>query len=440
MRNKAMVAVLWIASLIAGAICLGAGLIGLLSNPKSKAALLFLFSMWGVFIALITGSMYTLIDPSKGELTRTVGMTFVFSSLLAETFLWQMTILFPVERRIRLAPPNRYGLLVAAGIIVAVALGSFADIQVSAEGAEISSYGINLLVLYPAVMVIIAMVFIVASRSASGEVQRRSGVIYLIGLWVFALGGIPYILEATGSAEWMAGDLSVAALSVVIGIAISGLVFSVAIARGQMVMMTPTAEVAVSSSKASYELLLRRIYLVEEEKPELSFDMFVDILKGRCFDCENDESFPCESLDCTHCMLPCPCRECRKYSSRAQGLIVTRQYPDDIRSQFYLQTTPILWLSTVAGKDNLDPAKLSMLTDMLASFMEKSHNGVILVDGIEYLMTSNEFSRVLKAIDRWSEIAMTSSTRLIISLDPRAFDPRELALLEKNTEVVRARL
>jgi hypothetical protein len=315
---------------------------------------------------------------------------------------------------------------------------ALADIKISAEGAAtISSYGVNLLALYPAVMILMAMVLIVATRAQSSDIQRRSGFIYLVGLWVFALGSVPYMFEATGSAAWMAGETSLAELSVVVAIAASGLIFSVAIARGQMVMMTPTVEVAVSSTKASYELLHRRTYLVEEEKPELSFDIFVDILRGRCFDCEDDESFPCESIDCSQCILPCPCRGCKKYASRAQGLIVTRQYPGDIRTQFFLQTTPIVWLSTVAGKDNLDPAKLSLLTDMLSNFMERSQNGVILVDGIEYLMTSNEFSRVLKTVDRWSEIAMTSSSRLIISLDPRAFEPRELALLENNKEIIR---
>ncbi len=412
-------------------------MLGLLSNPKSRAARLFLFAMWGVFIALITGSMYTLVDPAREDLMKTIGMTFIFSSLLAETFLWQLTILFPVERKIEFNPPNRFGLLVAAGVVAAVILAALVDIGISTEGVAISSYGVNLLVLYPAVMILMAMVLIVASRAHSSNIQRRSGFIYLMGLWVFALSGIPYMFEATGSVAWMAGGMSLVALSVVVGIAISGLIFSVAIARGQMVMMTPTVEVAVSSTKASYGLLHRRVYLVEEEKPELSLDIFVDILKGRCFDCEDDESFPCESIDCSQCVLPCPCRECSKYASRAQGLIITRQYPGDIRSQFYIQTTPIIWLSTVAGEDNLDPAKLSLLTDMIVNFMERSQNGVILVDGIEYLMTSNEFSRVLMVIDRWSEIAMTSSSRLIISLDPRAFESRELALLESNKEIIR---
>jgi len=316
-------------------------------------------------------------------------------------------------------------------------MGSFAEVRSSpVEGISISPYGVNLLVLYPIVMISIAMAFILSSWGHASEGQRRSGMIFLVGLWVSALGGIPYMLEAAGTSPMMAGEIPLAALSVTTSVALAGLIFSIAIFRGQMVMMVPVAETAVSSTKASFDLRLRRVYLVQEEKPELSFEMFVDILKGRCFDCEDDESFPCESLDCRQCLLPCPCRECRKYESRPQGLVITRQFPDQIRSQFFIQTTPIIWLSTVAGKDNLNPGKLSLLTDMLINFMEKSKNGVVLVDGIEYLMTSNEFSRVLRAVDTWTETAMVSEARLIISLDPRAFDPRELALLEKNKEIM----
>ena len=192
-----------------------------------------------------------------------------------------------------------------------------------------------------------------------------------------------------------------------------------------------------SSSKSGYKLLHRHVYLVEEPKPAFAFKIFTDILKNRCFDCENDNSFTCESLDCSACKLPCPCRECSKHLSRPQGLIVSRQFPREIRATHFLQTTPILWLSTVAGKDNMDPAKLNMLTDYIVTFLERSQNGVVLVDGLEYLVTSNDFQRVLKAVDRWTESAMTSNSRLIVSADPRAFEIKELALMERNREVVR---
>jgi hypothetical protein len=198
-----------------------------------------------------------------------------------------------------------------------------------------------------------------------------------------------------------------------------------------------TPEKLVSSSKAKYRLLHRRVYLVEEDKPEFSMTLFSDILKGRCYDCDDDESFACESIECSTCNLPCPCKKCTKYSSRSHGIMVTRLFPKEVRTKHYIQTTPIIWLSHVSGKDSMDPAKLSLLTDFIVNFMEKSQNGVILVDGIEYLVTSNDFSRVLKAIDRWTETAMTTANKLILSVDPRAFDQKDLALLERNREVVR---
>ncbi len=103
---------------------------------------------------------------------------------------------------------------------------------------------------------------------------------------------------------------------------------------------------------------------------------------------------------------------------------------------YLIQTTPVIWLSTIPGKDNLDPSKLSQLTDMIVNFLEKSANGVVLVEGIEYLVTSNDFPRVLRAIDRWSEAVMANSARLVLSLNPKAFDLKEIALIERNREVV----
>ncbi len=192
-----------------------------------------------------------------------------------------------------------------------------------------------------------------------------------------------------------------------------------------------------TSTKSLYKLLHRHVYLVEEPKATFAFKIFTDILKNRCYDCATDDSFTCESLECPTCRLPCPCRGCAKHQSRPQGLIVSRQFPREIRASHFLQTTPILWLSTVSGKDNMDPAKLNMLTDYIVSFLERSQNGVVLVDGLEYLVTSNDFQRVLKAVDRWTESAMTSNSRLIVSVDPRAFEIKELAHLERNREVVR---
>lgn len=227
------------------------------------------------------------------------------------------------------------------------------------------------------------------------------------------------------------------ARSVNAGMAIPSLFLKMPALKRRKKIGSPTPEKLASGTKAKYRLHHRYVYLVEESKPEFSFKVFSDSLKGRCVDCEDDESFECESLDCGTCGLPCPCKQCSKYKSRPQGLVVTRRFPNDVRVKHFLQTTPIIWLSSVPGKDSMDPAKLNMLTDLLIGFMEKSQNGIVLVDGIEYLATTNDFQRVLRAIDRWTDATMTSSTKLMITVDPRSFERRELALLERNREVVR---
>ena len=202
-------------------------------------------------------------------------------------------------------------------------------------------------------------------------------------------------------------------------------------------IVTSVPEPLSKGSKSKYRLLEGRVYVVEERQPHFSFQLFSEILRSRCYDCANDESFACESLDCSKCTLPCPCKECDSYEGRTRGLVVTRRHPSDIRLEYLIQTTPVIWLTSIPGKENMDPVKLGLLTDMIVDFLEKSENGVVLVEGIEYLMTANDFQRVLRAIDRWSEVVMAHSSRLVLSLDPRAFDVKELALIERNREIVK---
>jgi len=433
-----MIDATWLVSVAAGAICFAAGMLGWMKNPKSKAATVFMLAMACAFISLAVGTLFRFVDEVDQGTADLVAKVFLISYGLAQTLLWELAVVFPVDREVKLVPPNLAGIMMIVTAVAAIALGTLGGVDYDEEGvASLNATTVRIMFGASGIMIILAMILVLMSTRGATEQQRRSGARYLIGLWVFAAGGIPYAINSL--TDWSIGFMhDLARISFVAGAAISGILFAYSIAKGELVMVaTPRMEAMASSSKTSYKLLHRHVYLVEEEKPDFSFKMFADILKGRCFDCENDDSFPCESIECGTCRLPCPCRTCTKYKSRAQGLIVTRQYPHEVRSKFFIQTTPILWLSTVAGKENMDPAKMSLLTDYLINFMEKSHNGVVLVDGIEYLVTSNDFPKVAKSLDRWAETAMTSDCRLVITVDPRAFSDRELALLEKNKEVVR---
>jgi archaellum biogenesis ATPase FlaH len=58
-----------------------------------------------------------------------------------------------------------------------------------------------------------------------------------------------------------------------------------------------------------------------------------------------------------------------------------------------------------------------------------------MLDGLEYLLVNNDFSRLLKFIEYINELVMQNSALLLISIDQRALDEREMALLERNAVV-----
>ncbi len=154
-------------------------------------------------------------------------------------------------------------------------------------------------------------------------------------------------------------------------------------------------------SAKKYELRRGLSYLVKEQKPERSFDIFVDQV--------------------TH---------------NIPGLCITRQYPATVRQEWGLEKTPIIWLSNQLGKVYVNPSNIGILGDTVIRFIEKADDSVIMIDGIEFLIVNNGFDKVLKMIHRITEVVMEYRSRLIISVDPRALDIRELALLERNMESI----
>ncbi len=161
-------------------------------------------------------------------------------------------------------------------------------------------------------------------------------------------------------------------------------------------------EKAVKSAKL-FDLRRGFGYVVKEKKPQKSFEIFVD-----------------------------------QVMHNIQGLCISRQHPDIIRKEWGLEKTPIIWLSNQLGKVYVNPTNIGILSDTIIRFVEKSGDSIVLIDGIEFLMVNNDFNKTLRMIHHITEAIMEYKSRLVISLDPRAFDVRELALLERNMEIIDA--
>jgi hypothetical protein len=118
-----------------------------------------------------------------------------------------------------------------------------------------------------------------------------------------------------------------------------------------------------------------------------------------------------------------------------RGLLITRQHPDHVEKKHGPAELKVLWLSTTLGKTYVDPHNLGSLTNIITRFVENGSKTVIMLDGIEYLLVNNDFARLLKFIEYLNEMVMDKKSLLLISIDPRALDEKELALLERNAQV-----
>jgi two-component system cell cycle response regulator len=165
------------------------------------------------------------------------------------------------------------------------------------------------------------------------------------------------------------------------------------------------AEDKVLGISRKYVLVPGKSYVVEESPPDVSFDAFTNLVS---------------TLD--------------EKGKKTHGLMLTRQHPDLVRQKYGLESTSIYWLATRAGDGVISPTNLSILTQTMIKFAEGHEDGVILLDGLEYLVSNNDFNKVLRMVDQVNDHISQSGSRLILPVDPRALDRKELALLQRNME------
>ena len=115
-----------------------------------------------------------------------------------------------------------------------------------------------------------------------------------------------------------------------------------------------------------------------------------------------------------------------------QGLCITRQNPKKIREKYGLEKTPIIWLNSgegVAGESIIKPDNMTSLGATVYKFMSEAKDGLILLDGMEYLMMRSSYETLLKFIHYLNDRIMMSNSRVVFCIDTRTIDERPLPIL-----------
>ncbi len=145
-------------------------------------------------------------------------------------------------------------------------------------------------------------------------------------------------------------------------------------------------------------------YLIESEDPYAGFDVFVDHIEHG-----------------------------------AQGMYIAREYPEKLVKRFELRSGPFIWLSYERNiKYAREPTNIPLIYSEVKNFLDNAKGGILLISGLEYLITQNNFIKVLKFIQLLNENVAIKDALLLLPVSPQALNSRDIKILERELRVLKA--
>lgn len=117
-----------------------------------------------------------------------------------------------------------------------------------------------------------------------------------------------------------------------------------------------------------------------------------------------------------------------------RGLCITRQHPKQVRRRHPLKNVQLFWLTEAKEENTIND--LIEISHLIAGFVNSSENGIVLLDGLEYLVSRNGFEAVYQFIQNKRNQVAAAEAILITPVHPRAFSEEKLALLERELKPV----
>ena len=118
-----------------------------------------------------------------------------------------------------------------------------------------------------------------------------------------------------------------------------------------------------------------------------------------------------------------------------EGLCVTRELPQHIRTKYRLDKTPIIWLTLNGADGEIAARSLQDLSIMLGNYLNKARGSVILLDGCEYLITNYGFEPFLRFLQLNRSRIEREDSVLIMPILAEALNTKEVRLIEREMMV-----
>ena len=161
---------------------------------------------------------------------------------------------------------------------------------------------------------------------------------------------------------------------------------------------SPGATVVRPRTERKHSLEPGNTYLLEVTDPAIAYDLFVD-----------------------------------QMSEGHKGMVVAREYPDKVRKRWGLDHVPYLWLSYEKEKKYArEPTNVPLIYSEIKNFLEISSQPIVLISGVEYLISQNNFPKILKLIQLLNDNVAVNEGMLLLPLSTETLNQKDVRLLERE--------
>lgn len=139
--------------------------------------------------------------------------------------------------------------------------------------------------------------------------------------------------------------------------------------------------------------------------------------------------FPIEDMDKARDLFA------RKIEMGVPTLAVTRTSPKNLQKSLG-HNVETVWLTTNKVEELfcIEPTDVVTLSVVISEFFKRAPNGVILFEGVEYLLSNVEFSRVLKLIQILSDRVSMAEGVIYLILDTEALGKKQMKQIERECQ------
>jgi len=126
--------------------------------------------------------------------------------------------------------------------------------------------------------------------------------------------------------------------------------------------------------------------------------------------------------------------------NRMVGLGITRSNPKTLRSMIDRGEPTILWLTDheTKSEETISPS-LEKIMVIIEDFLQKNERPVILLDDLQYLISSNNFEGAVRFIRSLVDKISEKKAIFLLSMDPSSHNPQERSIIEREMKVIRSK-